>query len=101
MPQPDPVPPPVAEPPRAAIANARAWARFRRVMAWMAGIAALAAALAVGWLAWSGEPLRLHMVIATVLGVFLTVLLGAALMTLSFLSSGSGHDAEAGKRFER
>jgi hypothetical protein len=34
------------------------------------------------------------MMIATALGVGLTVLLGTALMTLTFLSSASGHDDE-------
>jgi hypothetical protein len=36
------------------------------------------------------------MLIATALGIGLAVLLGIALMTLIFLSSSSGHDAEAG-----
>ena len=42
----------------------------------------------------AGDPgLHIHMLIATGLGVFLTVLLGTALMSLVFLSASSGHDA--------
>jgi len=36
------------------------------------------------------------MLIATALGIGLTVLLGIALMTLIFLSNRTGHDADAG-----
>jgi hypothetical protein len=43
-----------------------------------------------------GEPgLHVHMLVATALGVGLTVLLGTGLMTLVFLSSSSGHDERA------
>ena len=38
---------------------------------------------------------HIHMLIATALGVGLTVLLGTGLMALSFLSARSGHDAQA------
>ena len=38
---------------------------------------------------------HIHMLIATGLGVFLTVLLGTGLMSLVFLSNSSGHDASA------
>jgi hypothetical protein len=99
VPEHDPIPPQGAA--REPIANPHAWARFRRIMAWMAGTGALCAGLAIAWLHWSGVTLRLHMVIATVLGVFFTVLVGTGLMTLSFLSSGSGHDEEAAKPPER
>ena len=72
------------------------WARYRRSMGWMALAAALAAGLSVLWLWRSSGPLPIHAVIATVLGVGLTVLVGTALMGLVFLSSRSGHDDEAG-----
>jgi hypothetical protein len=39
--------------------------------------------------------LQVHMMIATALGVALSVLLAGALMTLVFLSSRSGHDEQA------
>ncbi|HYZ49114.1 MAG TPA: hypothetical protein VE567_09505 [Sphingomonas sp.] len=69
-----------------------AWGRYRRLMGWMtaAALAVAAAALAIVW-AISG-PLPLLFMIFTAGGVFLTVLLGAALMGLVFLSSGTGHD---------
>ncbi|URW75104.1 hypothetical protein M9980_11155 [Sphingomonas donggukensis] len=69
-----------------------AWARFRRIMRWMALASAVAAAVAVAVLWHAVGPLPVHMAIATALGVGLSVLLAAALMGLMFLSSGSGHD---------
>lgn len=43
-----------------------------------------------------GDPtVHVHMLIATGLGVGLTVLLGTGLMALMFLSSESGHDDQA------
>ena len=43
-----------------------------------------------------GDPtIHVHMLIATALGVGLSVLLGIALMTLVFLSNRVGHDADA------
>ena len=40
--------------------------------------------------------LHIHMLIATALGIGLSVLLASALMSLIFLSHRSGHDADAG-----
>ena len=58
----------------------------------MAVFSIVIAALAV-WLVIKGDSeIPIHMVIATALGVSLTVLLGTALMTLAFLSAKSGHD---------
>lgn len=85
MPIPDPVPSP----------KGSAWRRFRRIMRWMSLVAILAAAISV-WLVARGESeIRIHMLIATALGAGLSVLLGTALMTLTFLSSASGHDERA------
>ncbi|MFV0623899.1 hypothetical protein ACBY01_07815 [Sphingomonas sp. ac-8] len=70
-----------------------AWQRFRRILRWMALLSAAAAVLAVAVLWQSIGPMPIHMVIATALGVGLSVLLAAALMGLVFLSAGSGHDA--------
>ena len=71
-----------------------AWARYRRILRWMALVAAAAAiaALLVLW-RWLGR-LDIHVAIATAAGVFATVMLGAALMGLMFLSSGTGHDEQ-------
>jgi uncharacterized protein (DUF2062 family) len=69
-----------------------AWARYWRLMRWMALVAALAVPVALGWLAWAGGELELHMAISVGLAVFFSLMLGAALMGLVFLSSGTGHD---------
>lgn len=78
-----------------------AWARYRRLMRGMALVSIGAVILALGWLRLSmGEALTLHMMIATAAGVGLSVMLGAALMGLVFLSSGSGHDEAIEDPFE-
>lgn len=64
---------------------------FRRMMVWAMAVAVLTVVLVLTYLALTG-PLYLHMVIATILGVFVTVLLGAGLMSISFFSDKSGHD---------
>ena len=70
-----------------------AWARYRRLMKGMAIVSFGAVVLALGWLRFTmGDQLTIHMIIATAAGVGLSVMLGAALMGLVFLSSGSGHD---------
>lgn len=69
-----------------------AWARFRRIMIWMAIAAAAMAAAALIWLSIEYGSLSLATVLAVVFGIGATVLLAAALMGLIFLSSGTGHD---------
>ncbi|MGK6321111.1 hypothetical protein [Sphingomonas sp. DT-204] len=71
-----------------------AWARYRRLLGWMALVAAMAAGVAVAVLSWWIGPLPIHVAIATALGVGFTILMAAALMGLVFLSSGTGHDEE-------
>jgi cytochrome c oxidase assembly factor CtaG len=66
-------------------------ADFWRMVRWIAGIAVLMAAGAIGYLASTGE-LYFHLVVATILGVFLSVVLGCGLFALSFFSDKSGHD---------
>ena len=103
MPRHDPVPPrrPTAsrpghgEPPHER--PAVSWARYRQMMKWMALAAVVAVLLALIWLKSFGEPVPIHMMIATILGVGLTVLVGTGLMGLVFLSSRSGMDDEAGR----
>jgi hypothetical protein len=69
-----------------------AWDRYRRLMIWMASGAFVSVLLGLGslWLILGEIPI--HMMIATSLGIFFSVLLAAALMGLVFLSAGSGHD---------
>lgn len=73
---------------------ATAWTRFRRLMTWMGLWGALCVLLVLAYLYWTGSPMRLHFVIATSLGVWFTFMLGTGLMSLAFLSSGTGHDEQ-------
>jgi hypothetical protein len=61
----------------------------------MAVFSVIVAGVAVLLVARGDEQVHIHMLIATALGAGLTVLLGTALMTLTFLSSRSGHDEQA------
>src|SRR3546814_19293519 len=67
-----------------------AWSRYWRIMRWMMLVAILSIFVALGVLWWWNGIPSLHMVIATVAGIGLTVLLPAALMGLIFRSSGTG-----------
>lgn len=61
-------------------------------------LVAIAAAALAAWAVTRGEPgFKIHVLLATALGAGLSVLLGAALMTLVFISNSSGHDAEASR----
>jgi len=71
-----------------------AWGRYRRLMGWMTLVAAITILAALVYLRASIGPLRWQVIIATIAGVGLTVLLGAGLMGLAFLSSGTGHDQD-------
>jgi membrane-bound ClpP family serine protease len=70
----------------------RAGSEFRRMMKWIAICAVAMVALALGYLELVGDLTR-HAVIATILGVFFSVLLGSGLFALAFFSDKSGHDA--------
>jgi hypothetical protein len=76
------------------------WARYRRIMKWMTVAALLACAAAEYWLYRVLGELNFVTMSATFLGVFSTVMLGAALMGLMFLSSGTGHDDEVEDRLK-
>lgn len=69
----------------------RAEAEFKKMVAWIVAIGVAMAAGAIVYLAATGE-LYLHLVVATLLGVFFSVLLGCGLFALSFFSDKSGHD---------
>jgi len=75
--------------------TAAAWARYKRLMSWMAIAAVVAVLLALIYLKSSGRPVPIHMMIATIAGVGFTVLLGTGLMGLAYFSSHSGHDDAA------
>ena len=69
--------------------------RFWRLIGLMAIVAALAVAGALLGLYAYGTQLRLHVALATSLGVGLTVMIAGVLMGLVFFSSRSGHDEAA------
>lgn len=78
-----------------------AWARYRKLMLGMAFVSTIAVILALTYLQMTlPDGLSIHMIIATSAGVGLSVMLGAALMGLVFLSSGSGHDESIEDPFE-
>ena len=85
MPDPDPIPSPRHSTMR----------RFWRIFRLLALLSIIIAAIAVVLVARGDPTLHVHMLIATALGIGLTVLVGTGLMTLVFLSSSSGHDEEA------
>ena len=68
-------------------------ADFRRMMIWALVAAVVMVAAALLFLRMTGD-LTPDMIIATVLGVFLSVGLGAGLMAASYFSTKSGHDRE-------
>lgn len=92
MPRPDPIP-------RRRIANPHAWARFRRIMRWMTLLAVACVAATLLYLH-SIAGVSLQMAIAASAGVFLTVMVATALMSLVFLSAGTGHDEDVDDPFD-
>jgi hypothetical protein len=79
---------PLDDPAKAAFA----WARYKRLMRFMAGVTALTVAIALALLYRSGALVSIHFIIATGLGIGFAMMLMAALMGLVFLSNGTGHD---------
>lgn len=80
--------------------SANAWGRFRRLIRVMVIVSFLAVVGGLGALRWVIGPIPIHMIIATSLGIFASVMLGTVLMSLIFLSNGSGHDAAILNPFE-
>ena len=70
-------------------------AEFWRIIRWIGLAAVLMVVGALTYLAIS-DGLSLHMVVATVLGVFVSVMLGCGLFALAFFSDKSGHDDRVG-----
>ena len=71
-----------------------AWARYRRLLGWMALATAIIVGVAI-WLLdlWYG-PLSWVAILAAIGGFGGTIMMAAALMGLVFLSSGTGHDED-------
>jgi hypothetical protein len=93
MPEPDPVPSPRHS------AMRFSWRIFRLLALLSIVIAAIAVVLVA-----RGDPnpaSHVNMLIATALGIGLTVLVGTGLMTLVFISSSSGYDEVAAGSHEK
>jgi hypothetical protein len=71
----------------------QALAEFRRIMKWILLAAVLMVAGALLFLGMTGD-LGLHTAVATILGVFFSVLLGCGLFAAAFFSSKSGLDQD-------
>ena len=69
--------------------------RFWRIFRLLVLLSLVVAAIAMILVSRGDSTIHIHMLIATGLGIALTVLLGTSLMTLSFLSSSTGHDEQA------
>jgi len=86
MPEPDPIPSP----------RHSMMIRFWRIFRLLAVLSIVIAGIAVALVTAGAGEVHASLIIATALGVGLTVLLGSGLMVLMFLSSESGHDDAAG-----
>lgn len=86
MPQPDPTPSP----------RHTVMRRFWRIFRLLALLSIVIAAIGVVLVTRGQGEIHASLIIATALGIGLTVLVGTGLMTLVFLSSSSGHDEAAG-----
>ena len=71
----------------------KAVAEFKRKMAWITLGGVVLAAAALWYLSLFG-PLQIHMVLATIAGVFLSVVIGCGLFAAAFFSDQSGHDRD-------
>jgi SNF family Na+-dependent transporter len=71
----------------------QALTEFRRIMKWILAAAILMVMAALAYLHATGD-LTLHTVVATVLGVFFSVLLGCGLFAAAFFSDKSGLDQD-------
>ena len=73
--------------------RSQALAEFKRMMIWI-GLAGVLLVVGALWYVSRTEPLRFHMVVAIVLGVFFSVVLGSGLFAAAFFSDKSGHDQD-------
>ena len=91
MPQHDPLPNPQQSMMR----------RFWRIFRLLALLSVVIAAIAVVLVTRGAGEVHASLIIATALGVGLTVLVGTSLMSLVFLSNSSGHDEAVGGTHEK
>jgi hypothetical protein len=91
MPKPDPLPSPQNSMMR----------RFWRIFRLLALLSIVIAAIGVVLVTRGAGEVHASLIIATALGIGLTVLVGTGLMTLVFLSNSSGHDEVVGGTHEK
>lgn len=73
-------------------------ASFKRMMIWICVFAVFMVGGALLYLTSGSGKVSPHMIVAAILGVFMSVVIGAGLMAAVFFSSKSGHDEEAGSQ---
>jgi uncharacterized membrane protein len=84
----------VKEFPQMSMNKQKAIAALWRTMRWIVLLAVMTVIAALVFLSAFGE-LTTHMVVATTLGVFISMVLGCGLFALAFFSDKSGHDEVA------
>ncbi len=67
--------------------------QFRRMLKWIAVVAVVMVGASLAFLHRSGG-LTIASALATVAGVFLSVMLGSGLLSLAYFSAKSGHDQD-------
>ena len=75
--------------------------RFLRIAKWLVLFSAVIAIIAVVFVAYTEDTSDINILLPTGIGVGFTMLLGTGLMVLTFLSSRSGHDEQAGRKQNR
>ena len=68
------------------------WRWFRRLMGWTFVLSLVVVAIAAAWWRSTGTPLTVVALAAMALGIVLSLMLGAGLMGLVFVSARSGID---------
>jgi drug/metabolite transporter (DMT)-like permease len=71
--------------------------QFVRILIWLGLLSIVIAVIGVILVARGDNTVDASFLVATALGIGLTVLLGGGLMALTFLSSRSGHDEEVAR----
>jgi len=91
----------VSPPPMHESAMSAARRRYKKLMLAMLGITFALIGISMAWLFATGTPMHLQFVLAVSLGIFFSLMLGAALMGLVFFSNASGADEAAASESER
>jgi len=95
MPNLDPQPDPLPSPRHSTVR------RFWRIFRLLALLSIVMAAIGIVLVTRGEGEIHASLIIATALGIGLTVLVGTGLMTLVFISNSSGHDDQAAPRIKQ